>query len=166
MVEMHATTGHSPLRIEDLNPRELVAALNLSTSPVAYNAAKLGGFPSLSRVPEALEIHASAAAETVERTTLDWATLQGALGPELSARVWAAAERYGYKDLAVPFASGNVTQNMTIFVAKNNELLALKEKEMSKAAENKVNSEQSGQTKGSKITVLKRVEKKKTANGK
>jgi len=102
MVEKHATTGHPPLRIEDLNPRELVAALNLPNSTVEYDADKLGGFPSLSRVPKALEIHASAAAETVERTTLDWATLQGALGPELSARVWAAAERYGYKDLAEP----------------------------------------------------------------
>jgi hypothetical protein len=118
MVEKHATTGHSPLRIEDLNPRKLVAALNLPKSSVAYNASKLGGFPSLSKVPEALKIHASAAAETVERTTLDWATLQGAIGPELSARVWVAAERYGYKDLAEPFSGGMLQNKAAISVKR------------------------------------------------
>jgi hypothetical protein len=115
MVEKHATTGHPPLRIEDLNPRELVAALNLQNSTVDYDATKLGGFPSLSRVPEALEIHAAAAADTVERTTLDWATLQGAIGPELSARVWAAAERYGYKDLAEPSSVSAVAHRGDFF---------------------------------------------------
>jgi hypothetical protein len=105
MVEGLATPGTQPLRIEDLNPRLLVAALNLPNSSVAFDAQKLGSFPGLSRVPESLAIHASAAADSVARVRLDWAALQAALGPPLSARLWAAAARYGYTDLAQPVAA-------------------------------------------------------------
>jgi hypothetical protein len=74
------------LRIEDLNPRTLVAALDLPSSNVHFDPAKLGHSTSngggtgeggdvldVSLVPEQLAIHASA---SKERDVLEWNTLQ------------------------------------------------------------------------------------------
>mmetsp|Transcript_79429 Transcript_79429/g.158598 ORF Transcript_79429/g.158598 Transcript_79429/m.158598 type:complete len:374 (-) Transcript_79429:142-1263(-) len=105
MVEKNPSTT-TRLRIEDLNPRTLVSALDLPNSAVHFDPNRLGKTTAaataqahtldLSLVPEELAIHAS---ESKERDVLEWATLEAAIGPELSARVKAAALRYGYDDL-------------------------------------------------------------------
>jgi len=110
------------LRIEDLSPRALVAALDLPRSAVAFNASRLGGGQGgLAGVPEALAIHAAAYAGSSDgghdgggggggghggdlassgpgalRGVLTWAGLSEAVGSELTSRIMTAAARYGY----------------------------------------------------------------------
>mmetsp|Transcript_16973 Transcript_16973/g.39174 ORF Transcript_16973/g.39174 Transcript_16973/m.39174 type:complete len:428 (-) Transcript_16973:115-1398(-) len=103
-----AAAGYTRLRIEDLNPRKLVRGLQLerSQSEVDLRAGLLlaarrgpvgaGGGVDLRDVPETLDIRASAA--EVDRETLTWAKLRGAIGPDLTAKVYRLAVRYGYEN--------------------------------------------------------------------
>ena len=88
---------------QDLNPRKLVAALDLANSSINFDPSKLDGMGprgGLEAVPTELAIHASES--VVERGTVSWLELQEAVGPALAERIWKASQRYGYSDLEKP----------------------------------------------------------------
>ena len=97
---IEANTGKLPHRLEDLNPRALVAALNLPSSSVKYDAAALG--PALEAVPTQMAVVASATPKGSRRQVLKWSELQAEIGPALSRRLWITATRYGYRNLKPP----------------------------------------------------------------
>ena len=72
-------------RIEDLNPRQLVEALGMSSRVH-------GGSES---IPTFLSIRSSATNAT--RTELNWEKLNSEVGNQLTVKIASAAHRYGYE---------------------------------------------------------------------